>query len=524
MVVSKLLGIIGSLDMKNLDYVAIGLILLTISIIFLVVLLYRNKKQIGNLQDDNAQLRQQLDNTLHKNEHVQAELSGQQVTPETTKVLEASRSAIGSKIEITPQFQKALSLMEHPACCLFITGKAGTGKSTLLRHFVENTSKKVALLAPTGIAALNIHGQTIHSFFHFPPRPIQPQDIKRYPDAELYRKIDLLIIDEVSMVRADLMDGIDLFLKANGRDYQKPFGGIPVVFFGDLYQLPPVLAGKEEEQYFTDQYLSPYFFSAHVFEEASIPIIELTKVYRQNDPTFIEILDAVRHDRVDQAVLSQINHRVQPGFEPGEGWITLSPTNRLVEEINQIKLNALQSPEICFRGVLEGELQAKNLPTSIELKLKENAQVMFVKNDINRRWVNGTLGKIVSLQSNKIQVAIQENGSTYIYDVQQETWESLRYRYDPLKGQLETEVVGAFKQYPLKLAWAVTIHKSQGLTFDQVCINLGTGTFAHGQSYVALSRCRTFNGIVLKCPLRQADIRLDHRIDAFHRQYTRYIL
>lgn len=422
-----------------------------------------------------------------------------------------------SNIEINGDFENALYLLENTQDCIFITGKAGTGKSTLLRYFVANTRKQVVVLAFTGIAALNIGGVTIHSFFKFPPRPLTEDDIKESPDKEMYKAIDTIVIDEISMVRADLLDGIDKFLRINGRDPKKPFGGIQIIFFGDLFQLPPIVTDEAEAQFFATIYQSPWFFDAHVLQSHPHKLIELTKVYRQKDDGFIALLDAIRTGNFDGSHIQKINQRfnlLQPSNENAPN-ITLTSTNKIAYQINEAELNKLPCPEFTYTSVIEGDFPMKAFPTNTVLHLKQGAQVMFVKNDANHRWVNGTIGKVNRLDNESICVEVTYEDNSLIYNVPKEKWEILRYKFDFVGRKLETEVIGAFTQYPLRLAWAVTIHKSQGLTFDKIIIDLGDGAFAHGQTYVALSRCTSLEGIFLKQRIRRSDIRVASDVNRY---------
>jgi len=320
-------------------------------------------------------------------------------------------------IELNDKFKKALSLIDTGAS-LFITGKPGTGKSTLLRYFAERTNKRVALLAPTGIAALNIRGSTIHSFFKFPPKAITSQDIRQLPDPTMYERVDAIVIDEISMVRADLMDAIDCFLRLNGRVPTEPFGGTQMIFFGDIYQLPPVVVDTDEHLFLNDQYESPFFFNSRVFNNIKIPVVRLEKIYRQTDEQFIRILNAIRLNTLTIDLLQELNNRVIPNFQPEEGWITLTPTNDLANSINSRRLEEMPGQEFIFEGTIEGKFPAKLLPTLPQLKLKPQAQVMFVKNDINKRWVNGTIGKISELGENHIQVVVSREAYEHVFNVQ----------------------------------------------------------------------------------------------------------
>ena len=415
-------------------------------------------------------------------------------------------------LELNREFQYVLDLLEKSNTSIFLTGKAGTGKSTLLQLFKNTTRKKAIVLAPTGIAALNVGGQTIHSFFGFPPRPMTRRDIKRLRNNRIYKNIEVLIIDEVSMVRADMLDSIDLFLRLN-RDRPEPFGGLQVVLIGDLFQLPPVISNEVEHQLLEAQYASPYFFSAQVLREIPLESIELSKVYRQEARHFLRLLDAIRTNRWDQDDLEDLNERYRPSFDPEDFYITLSPRNDTVNAINRRELDRIPLPERLYLATVTGEFDPRQYPTDHALPLKLNAQVMFVKNDPERQFVNGTIGKVFKLDGESVTVQIEEGGKTRYVEVEPVAWETLRYRLGGVASdEIETEVVGTFIQFPLRLAWAITIHKSQGKTFDKVIIDLGRGAFEHGQTYVALSRCRTLEGIILKQAIRPQDILVDQRI------------
>ncbi len=406
---------------------------------------------------------------------------------------------------------------------VFITGKAGTGKSTLLRYFREHTTKQVAFLAPTGRAAINIQGQTLHSFFKFPPQCLTEDSIVVSRNKQLYRKLDTLVIDEVSMVRADVMQAVDWFMRLNGRDAKQPFGGVQVVLFGDLYQLPPVVPTSPDERWVFESlgYESEYFFAAYVWKYKPPRIEELHTVYRQRDPQFQALLSAVRVNEVSDDQLDQLNQRVDETFQPSsdQPYVTLTATNKRAGQLNSENLMKLPGSEQVYYGRIEGAFE-KELPTDFELRLKEGAQVMLVKNDPQRRWSNGTLATIARLEPSRIQVAIQTpEAGEQVYDVPPETWEAIRYRLDEDDLRLKAEVVGWFTQYPLKLAWAITIHKSQGQTFDRVIVDLGKRpAFAYGQTYVALSRCRTLDGLVLRRKVWASDIKVDATVKAFMAQ------
>lgn len=423
--------------------------------------------------------------------------------------------------QLSSDFSLALDRLENVHCHAFITGRAGTGKSTLLQLFRNTTRKKAVVLAPTGIAALNVQGQTIHSFFGFPPRPLSDRDIKKRRRRQLYQNLEVLIIDEISMVRADLLDGIDRFLRLNRED-DRPFGGVQVVFFGDLFQLPPVVASTVEAAFFRSAYDSPYFFSARVFSEGfRMEMLELRKVYRQDNRHFLRLLEAIRLNQLDYDDLAELNERHLPGFRPEAHYITLTAHNARADTINRRALEELPGPERIYQAIISGTFKAQLFPTEPALRLREGARVMFIKNDPDRRFVNGTLGTVNGLETDCARVTIDAAGEpSREVQVDPVDWEILRYvpsRESPDK--IETEVLGTFRQLPLRLAWAVTIHKAQGKTFDKVIIDLGRGAFEHGQTYVALSRCRTLEGIVLRQPLRPQDIRTDERVVDFYEQH-----
>ncbi len=421
-------------------------------------------------------------------------------------------------LELNSDFKIALDLIEKEGKNLFITGRAGTGKSTLLQLFRNATRKKVVVLAPTGVAALNVRGQTIHSFFGFPPRLISPREISKRKDRRLYRNMDVLVIDEISMVRADMLDNIDFFLRLN-RDSPLPFGGVQVVFFGDMFQLPPVVATDFELEVFSTTYESAFFFSAQIFRQGfELEMLELRKVYRQENRHFLRLLDAIRLNHADQDDLDELNERYEPDFDSEELYITLCARNATAERINQQELSKIDEPERKYLASVTGEFNPTQFPADAALTLKLGAQVMLLKNDPERRYVNGTIGKIVALEQESLKILIEENGLEWKeIEVTPVIWEIIRYKSDPANTEeIQSEVIGTFTQFPLRLAWAVTIHKAQGKTFDRVIIDLGTGAFEHGQTYVALSRCRTLEGIVLRQRIRPQDMLTDLRILEFY--------
>jgi len=425
------------------------------------------------------------------------------------------------QLELTPQFKKTLKLLDETGQSLFITGRAGTGKSTLLDYFRQTTPKKVVVLAPTGVAALNVKGQTIHSFFSFRP-DITPEKVKRLPalKQKLIKSLDALIIDEISMVRADLLDCVDLALRLNRGFEDLPFGGLQMILIGDLYQLPPVVTPREQAV-FSGHYESPYFFSAGVFRDKNFRLeyIELDKVFRQKDQTFLELLNAIRNRSISEEQLARLNSRCLPGFKPKEGefYITLTSTNEAADDLNQEQLNRLPGETRSYQGEMEGEFDQAYLPTSQVLTLKEGAQVMLLTNDSYGRWVNGSIGRIEEIirPEEGAEVIMVRLSSGELVDILPHQWEIFHFEYDQKKNKIVSRVVGIFIQYPLRLSWAVTIHKSQGKTFDRVVVDIGRGAFAHGQVYVALSRCTSFEGLVLKKPIKKGHILMDYRVVRF---------
>jgi|DewCreStandDraft_4_1066084.scaffolds.fasta_scaffold02158_7 ATP-dependent exoDNAse (exonuclease V) alpha subunit len=428
-----------------------------------------------------------------------------------------------AKIELNEQFKKAIDIMENTNKNVFITGKAGTGKSTLLNYFRNLTRKKVVVLAPTGVAAVNIDGQTIHSFFGFKP-DITIQKIKEFKrkSSKIYKKLQTIIIDEISMVRADLLDCVDEFLKRYGPVRNIPFGGIQMIFFGDLYQLPPVVT-KQEKNIYNINYKSPYFFEAKVFKNFSMEFIELEKIYRQKDQCFIEILNSIRNNTINEKYIDFLNSRVCPDIKEIDNFtIYLTTINKKADDINNSYLQKLKNPIKTYTAQIFGDFDKSYYPAEIELNIAIGAQVMLLNNDSKNRWINGTVGKIVKIKKLKkydydvIYIQLQDYS---IVEVTPFTWEIFEYKYNEHKNIIETETVGTFTQYPVKLAWAITIHKSQGKTFDNVIIDFSRGTFAHGQAYVALSRCTSLQGIKLIRPFRKSDIIMDWRIIKFLTEY-----
>ncbi|MDD5703202.1 MAG: DEAD/DEAH box helicase [Dehalococcoidales bacterium] len=423
-------------------------------------------------------------------------------------------------IELNEQFKKALQVMESGRN-VFVTGRAGTGKSTLLSYFRGHTGKKIVTLAPTGVAALNIQGETVHSFFKFKP-DITPEKVKKIKSRRkrIYRELDSIIIDEISMMRADLLDCVDQFMRLNGCDSKKPFGGAQMIFIGDLYQLPPVVTGHEREM-FKLKYDSPYFFSAEIFAELEMEYIELEKVYRQKDEAFIDLLNAIRNNSVTDNDLRLLNSRVEKeiySLEKNNYEIHLVTTNMMASAINEEHLAGLKTKIHSYRAETKGEFRRESYPTYEELRLGIDAQVMLLNNDSQSRWVNGSIGRIVKINGSgedEGEIIVVELSSGRLVDVTPFSWEIFHFDYNEKAKEIESKIVGSFTQYPLKLAWAITIHKSQGKTFDRVTIDMGNGAFAHGQTYVALSRCSSLEGIALKKPIKRSHIFMDYKIVDF---------
>ncbi|MCF7815879.1 MAG: AAA family ATPase [Candidatus Pacebacteria bacterium] len=427
------------------------------------------------------------------------------------KKLNVEREDI-SNIDLSDEQKKVFEILETTSSTVYITGKAGTGKSVLLQYFTEHTQKSVAVVAPTGVAALNVGGQTIHSFFKLAPEVLDPKEIKiDYKTKEILRHVDAIVIDEVSMVRVDLMEAINVKMQlACGN--KLPFGGVQIIMFGDLYQLPPVVTDGQLQRYFDHTYGGVFFFNAPVFKERQLKIYELNYIFRQKDPEFRELLNAIRNGVDTESALLKINER-QNVTMPEDGFVTLAGTNATVSGINSAKLAKLPGDIHTYVAEITGDIQQSAFPTEKELKLKVGSQVMMLKNDLKKpaRWVNGTLAVITKLTSDSIRVNIDG----VEHSVSRESWDKIRYNYNHEEIKLEKEIVSSFKQFPMRLAWAITIHKSQGQTYESVAIDLTDGAFVHGQTYVALSRCKSMDGIYLKSPIRSQDIIIDQEIIEF---------
>lgn len=435
------------------------------------------------------------------------------------------------------EFQDALQLITHTRQSVFLTGKAGTGKSTFLKYICNHTRKKYVVLAPTGIAAINAGGVTLHSFFKLPFRPMLPDDpdlslshgrifeFFKYPKEKrkIIAEVDLIIIDEISMVRADIIDCVDRILRVYSGNMRLPFGGKQLLFVGDVFQLEPVVPSDQKE-ILSLFYASPFFFSARVFKDINLVPIELQKVYRQTDPVFINVLDRIRNNAARKQELDTLNGRYFPSFEPQneDMYITLATRRDQVDFINEKKLAELPGEEYVSVGKIEGDFPESSLPTQLNLSIKEQAQVIFIDNDYERRWVNGTIGMVSGIDENGNVYVLLESGVEHL--VEPTSWRNYKYKYNEKERRIEEEIVGTFEQLPIRLAWAITVHKSQGLTFSRVVVDLTGGVFAGGQTYVALSRCTSLEGLVLKSTISSRDIFIRKEIVEFSQIFNNQAL
>lgn len=435
------------------------------------------------------------------------------------------------------EFQDALQLITHTRQSVFLTGKAGTGKSTFLKYICNHTRKKYVVLVPTGIAAINAGGVTLHSFFKLPFRPMLPDDpdlslshgrifeFFKYPKEKrkIIAEVDLIIIDEISMVRADIIDCVDRILRVYSGNMRLPFGGKQLLFVGDVFQLEPVVPSDQKE-ILSLFYASPFFFSARVFKDINLVPIELQKVYRQTDPVFINVLDRIRNNAARKQELDTLNGRYFPSFEPQneDMYITLATRRDQVDFINEKKLAELPGEEYVSVGKIEGDFPESSLPTQLNLSIKEQAQVIFIDNDYERRWVNGTIGMVSGIDENGNVYVLLESGVEHL--VEPTSWRNYKYKYNEKERRIEEEIVGTFEQLPIRLAWAITVHKSQGLTFSRVVVDLTGGVFAGGQTYVALSRCTSLEGLVLKSKISSRDIFIRKEIVEFSQIFNNQAL
>ncbi len=432
--------------------------------------------------------------------------------------LTAAHDVWPAGITAPAQFHTALDFARRGEGHLFVTGRAGTGKSTLLRALSDMITQEAVVLAPTGLAAVNVGGQTIHSFFGFPPRLIRPDDIRRSRNGRLMRRLKLIIIDEVSMVRSDLMWAIDQSLRVNRGRPREAFGGVRLLLFGDLHQLPPVVQSGEVAEHLESAYGGPFFFQVPaLMEGAGMSLIELEHVFRQNDERLLDVLNRIRDGEVTESDLQVLNERTHAIRTLGEGdaFVILTPTNAAAQRINMAYLDALSGPVTPYEAGITGEFGGAAHPTDATLLLKPGAKVILLRNDPDKRWVNGTIARVAKLEEKRVWIEIDGKE----HEIEPVSWEARRYAFDQAAEKIVENVTGTFRQFPLRLAWALTIHKSQGLTLDRVYIDLGRGTFAHGQAYVALSRCRSLDGLALARPLRPSDILFDRSVMAYRDRF-----
>jgi len=451
---------------------------------------------------------------IYEAEKKRFKFGASKASPET-KVLKPAKilpeTAVKEQsLKLSQEQLKVFNYLESSFKHTFITGKAGSGKSALLNYFKTNTKKRVIVLAPTGIAALNIGGQTIHSFFKIRPGVAEATNIRLNQETiEILKHVDALIIDEISMVRADLIDALDGYLR-QVRNAQSAFGGIQLIMFGDLYQLPPIMNDQALYSYFKLRYGGYFFFNARVWQKTELVTYELKKIFRQTGNKFKDILNSVRCGHVDEQLLNELNQRAKAKL-PDSGVITLGATNKIIEDINQQKLADISGREFIYEADIEGKIGRNEYLIEKTLKLKVGAQVMMIKNDKDKRWVNGSLGQVIRLSLQEVIVRI--NGNDHV--VPKCTWSKVKYNFDQATGRIRESSISQITQFPLRLAWAMTIHKSQGQTYASCAIDLKDGVFAHGQAYVALSRCKSLSGLYLLSPILASDISVDPQVTGF---------
>jgi hypothetical protein len=420
----------------------------------------------------------------------------------------------------TREYGAALEHVRHGAGNLFVTGRAGTGKSTLLRCIASEVGEEGVIVAPTGLAAVNVGGQTIHSFFGLPPRLIRADDIRRSRNGRIMRRLRYVIVDEVSMVRSDLMWAIDHSLRVNRGRPREPFGGVRMILFGDMHQLPPVVQEHEVAHHLDDVHGGPFFFNHSALRDgAGTVLLELQQVFRQSDKRLLRILNNIREGAPTEDDLADLNRQVHPvrTLQEGEPYVILTPTNAAASRINLAYLDATPGTPQAYEAGITGEFAQTAQPTDQTLVLKPGAKVIMLRNDPDKRWVNGSIARISRLTEKRVFIEI--GGKEH--ELEPASWENRRYAFDQAEDKIVETIAGSFKQFPVRLAWALTIHKSQGLTLDKVYIDLGRGTFAHGQTYVALSRCRSLEGLALARPLRASDVKFDVSATGYRELFER---
>lgn len=417
-----------------------------------------------------------------------------------------------STVEVLPEYKLVQKLVRQQFPLIFVTGGAGTGKSTFVKWLLNEFDGSVLLGAPTAIAAINIEGKTLHSLCQLPPAWIVKKDIKEAPRRREIKEAKLLIIDEISMVTANLLDGVSAFFRLN-RGVDKPFGGLPVIMVGDMFQLPPVV-NDETRDLFERIYGSAKFYNAKCLSATTYYAVELNKTFRQTDQRFVDVLTKIR-EGVDVAnSIATLNSECSITCAPPTGAVWLSPRNVEVDGRNLAELRKINAPSRMYRGQLEGQFKSDRLPSPLELVLKCGAQVMFTKNDTLKRWINGTVGIVKSLDDDNVVVELADTQK--LVDVGRAKWQDYKYHWNSSTSEIERNENGSYIQFPLVLAWAITIHKSQGRTIEKVHLDLGAGAFETGQTYVALSRCRSISGLSMTRPLVDGDIRIDHESKAFY--------